>query len=219
MSDARDTYISQVAAGKSFADVGGLWGTVNEKVSVAHTHGARALTMIDVSPPDTELWVLSEMGRSASRRRWRSGVLKISVPGGGCRRLRRSEPCAKWPGFVMKPVPELEWQCLYLAAVCSVVGHDQRQTERRAGEGGRRMHILMRFVFNLRHVREANGGDRPCLALVIDERTGVAPDEVRRLLQAWRDWLSVDAVLVCSAPLEPDSSRGECLLPADLWGS
>ena len=107
MSDARDTYISQVAAGKSFADVGGLWGTVNEKVSVAHTHGARALTMIDVSPPDTELWVLSEMGRSASRRRWRSGVLKISVPGGGCRRLRRSEPCAKWPGFVMKPVPRV----------------------------------------------------------------------------------------------------------------
>ena len=48
MSDVRDTYISQVAAGKSFADVGGLWGTVNEKVSVAHTHGARALTMIDV---------------------------------------------------------------------------------------------------------------------------------------------------------------------------
>ena len=39
MSDVRDTYISQVVAGKSFADVGGLWGTVNEKVSVAHTHG------------------------------------------------------------------------------------------------------------------------------------------------------------------------------------
>ena len=50
MRDVRDTYIRQVVAGKSFADVGGLWGTVNEKVSVAHAYGARALTMIDVSP-------------------------------------------------------------------------------------------------------------------------------------------------------------------------
>ena len=56
MSDVRDTYISQVVAGKSFADVGGLWGTVNEKVSVAHAHGARTLTMIDVSPQDSALW-------------------------------------------------------------------------------------------------------------------------------------------------------------------
>ena len=46
MSDVRDTYIGQLVAGKSFADVGGLWGTVNEKVSVAHTHAARTLTMI-----------------------------------------------------------------------------------------------------------------------------------------------------------------------------
>ena len=211
MRDVRDTYIRQVVAGKSFADVGGLWGTVNEKVSVAHTHGARTLSMIDVSPPDSELWslfeerrrtlrlpavecvsadiltlaeadprpqfdvvhcsgvlyhmpepmqflralrritrealvltsaitatrvesakgslsclprpccvfrlskaasvrlsrrigrALSAMGRSASRRRWRSGVLRISAPGGGYRRLRHSEPCVKWPGFVMKP--------------------------------------------------------------------------------------------------------------------
>ena len=41
MRDVRDTYIRQVVAGKSFADIGGLWGTVNEKVSVAHTHGVR----------------------------------------------------------------------------------------------------------------------------------------------------------------------------------
>ena len=27
MRDVRDTYIRQVVAGKSFADVGGLWGT------------------------------------------------------------------------------------------------------------------------------------------------------------------------------------------------
>ena len=31
MNDPRDEYISQVAKGKSFADVGGLWGTVSEK--------------------------------------------------------------------------------------------------------------------------------------------------------------------------------------------
>ncbi len=48
-SDVRDTYIRWVVAGKSFVDVGGPWGTVNEKVSVAHTHGACGLTMIDVS--------------------------------------------------------------------------------------------------------------------------------------------------------------------------
>ena len=64
------------------------------------------------------------------------------------------------------------------------------------------MHILMRFLFNLRHVRETNGGRRLGLNLVIDEQTGVAPAEARRLLLAWRDWLSVESVLVRSAPLE-----------------
>ncbi len=58
MRDVRDTYIGQLVAGKSFADIGGLWGTVNEKVSVAHAYGARTLTMIDVSPADSELWTL-----------------------------------------------------------------------------------------------------------------------------------------------------------------
>lgn len=47
MSDPRDEFISRVVKGKTFADLGGLWGTVNEKVSVAHEHGASALTMID----------------------------------------------------------------------------------------------------------------------------------------------------------------------------
>ena len=31
--DLRDDYIRRVVRGRSFADVGGLWGTVNEKVS------------------------------------------------------------------------------------------------------------------------------------------------------------------------------------------
>ena len=67
MSDVRDTYIGQLVAGKSFADVGGLWGTVNEKVSVAHAYGAHMLTMIDVSPMDSELWTLFEQRRRTLR--------------------------------------------------------------------------------------------------------------------------------------------------------
>jgi hypothetical protein len=58
VTDPRDDYIARVAQGKSFADVGGLWGTVNEKVSVAHKHGADALTMIDVLPLEHNLWHL-----------------------------------------------------------------------------------------------------------------------------------------------------------------
>lgn len=54
--DIRDTYIADVVAGKTFAEVGGLWGTVNEKISVAHKHGATSLTMVDVTTPGTELW-------------------------------------------------------------------------------------------------------------------------------------------------------------------
>ena len=67
MRDVRDTYIGQVVAGKSFADIGGLWGTVNEKVSVAHAHGARGLAMIDVSPTDSELWALFDERRRTLR--------------------------------------------------------------------------------------------------------------------------------------------------------
>lgn len=54
--DLRDEYISRVVAGKTFVDVGGLWGTVNEKVSVAHKHGALSVTMLDVTVKDGELW-------------------------------------------------------------------------------------------------------------------------------------------------------------------
>jgi len=63
MSDPRDEYLSQIVKGKSFADVGGLWGTVSEKVSVAHRYGASALTMIDVAPPADEEWRLFEERR------------------------------------------------------------------------------------------------------------------------------------------------------------
>lgn len=57
MTDPRDQYIHRVTAGRSFAEVGGLWGTLNERVSVAHAAGARHLTMIDLSGPDSHWWL------------------------------------------------------------------------------------------------------------------------------------------------------------------
>ena len=56
MTDPRDQYIHRVASGRTFAEVGGLWGTLNERVSVAHAAGARHLTMIDLSPADSHWW-------------------------------------------------------------------------------------------------------------------------------------------------------------------
>jgi len=67
VKDLRDVYIGKVVKEKSFAEVGGLWGTVNEKVSVAHTGGASDLAMIDVSPPESDLWRLFEERRQALR--------------------------------------------------------------------------------------------------------------------------------------------------------
>jgi hypothetical protein len=54
--DLRDDFIGRVVAGRSFADVGGLWGTVNEKVSVAAKLQARTVTMIDISATGSDLW-------------------------------------------------------------------------------------------------------------------------------------------------------------------
>ena len=56
----REEWIATASAGKSFAEVGGLWGTVNEQVTRA---GASATTMIDVAPTDLDegeddLWQL-----------------------------------------------------------------------------------------------------------------------------------------------------------------
>lgn len=87
--DLRDSYIGRVVRGRSFADVGGLWGTVAEKVSVAHRHGASSVTMIDVSPPESELWP------AFHRRMRRLGVA-------GYRTLSR-DVCALRPGDVPEP--------------------------------------------------------------------------------------------------------------------
>ncbi len=54
--DIRDRYIARVVKGKTFAEVGGLWGTVSEKVSVASKYGAVSLTMIDAMPASLHWW-------------------------------------------------------------------------------------------------------------------------------------------------------------------
>lgn len=55
-TDPRDLYIAQVVAGKTFVDMGGLWGTVNEKVTVAAKAGAASTAMLDITPLDRPLW-------------------------------------------------------------------------------------------------------------------------------------------------------------------
>jgi hypothetical protein len=65
--ELRDAYIGRVVRGTSFADIGGLWGTVNEKVLVAHAYGASAFTMIDMTPLGHELWQLFESRRQTLR--------------------------------------------------------------------------------------------------------------------------------------------------------
>jgi len=51
-----DEYIKRVVKGKTFVDVGPLWGLVNEKVSVANYYGAKAVTAIDQWPTTDGLW-------------------------------------------------------------------------------------------------------------------------------------------------------------------
>lgn len=54
--DIRDRYIARIVKGKTFAEVGGLWGIVSEKVSVASQYGATSLTMIDAMPISVHWW-------------------------------------------------------------------------------------------------------------------------------------------------------------------
>ncbi|MGH8233685.1 MAG: hypothetical protein ACREPU_05745 [Rhodanobacteraceae bacterium] len=56
MNDKKDQWIAELVAGKSFMDVGGLWGTKNEKVSVAVNAGAARTTMADIAPLGHALW-------------------------------------------------------------------------------------------------------------------------------------------------------------------
>jgi hypothetical protein len=50
-----ENWMKKIVPGKSFADVGGLWGTVGERVSMAAQHKPMSLTMIDRAPHG-ELW-------------------------------------------------------------------------------------------------------------------------------------------------------------------
>jgi hypothetical protein len=54
MEPISQQWIPQAVAGKSFIEVGGLWGVVNEKVTTAHAAGAVSLTQID--PAGDDLW-------------------------------------------------------------------------------------------------------------------------------------------------------------------
>ena len=48
--------IAALAPGRSFADLGGLWGTVNERITPAMRAGASTATMIDEQPAGNYLW-------------------------------------------------------------------------------------------------------------------------------------------------------------------
>lgn len=56
MDDIRDEFIARVVDGRRFLEVGGLWGEVMEKVSVAARAGASSLTMVDILPQSDPLW-------------------------------------------------------------------------------------------------------------------------------------------------------------------
>jgi hypothetical protein len=54
MEPIRQQWIPQAVAGKSFIEVGGLWGVVHEQITIAHAAGATSLTEIDWA--EEELW-------------------------------------------------------------------------------------------------------------------------------------------------------------------
>lgn len=56
MSSLGVATIQETAFGRSFLEVGGLWGTVNEKCTTAMAAGASAVTMVDAAPAGDVLW-------------------------------------------------------------------------------------------------------------------------------------------------------------------
>lgn len=52
----QDRMIRQYCRGLSFIDVGGLWGTLNEKVSVASLAGAKLTAIADMQDFSSDLW-------------------------------------------------------------------------------------------------------------------------------------------------------------------
>jgi len=51
-----DSWLAAEVPGRSFVDVGGLWGVVAEKVTTAASYKAATLAMVDHLPGDHELW-------------------------------------------------------------------------------------------------------------------------------------------------------------------
>ena len=54
--NTQNSAISQVVNGKSFVDIGALWGTASEKASVAWTHGASEVSVVDILPLNDPMW-------------------------------------------------------------------------------------------------------------------------------------------------------------------
>jgi 2-polyprenyl-3-methyl-5-hydroxy-6-metoxy-1,4-benzoquinol methylase len=51
-----DSWIKSNVQGKSFLDIGPVWETINEKLSVAYHAGASRVTALDLFPQDHEYW-------------------------------------------------------------------------------------------------------------------------------------------------------------------
>jgi hypothetical protein len=48
--------IAEIVRGRSFVDIGGLWGAENERVTVASAAGARSVAMVDIQDEGDEWW-------------------------------------------------------------------------------------------------------------------------------------------------------------------
>lgn len=89
MSDKKDEWIRMLSPNKSFLDVGGLWGTKNEKVSVALRAGAAKATMADIAPLDHQLWKDFDLHcANLGVKGYGKIQLDIVEPGGDVRLLR-----------------------------------------------------------------------------------------------------------------------------------
>lgn len=56
VGDEKEHWIETLVSGRSFMDIGDLWGTRDEKVSVALGAGAQLATMADFAPLVHQLW-------------------------------------------------------------------------------------------------------------------------------------------------------------------
>lgn len=89
MSDPKDEWIKRLAPGRSFMDVGGLWGTKNEKVTIALKAGATRATMADIAPLDSAMWRdFDAHCASLGISNYAKARLDITAPGDASKTLR-----------------------------------------------------------------------------------------------------------------------------------